>query len=119
MSLESHLQSLLLLAAPLALPSIRFFRRNIGKAKYGEHTVRFGIPGQCDLYAIGRGGKLHLEVELKNVGKTLNQDQKAWRDWCLEWEVPHIVLKALKDETDVQTIERWLEELRSTLRAML
>ena len=111
MSLESQLQVALLLAAPTRLPSVRFFRRNIGAAKmHGGATVRFAIPGQADLYGVTRGGG-HLEVELKAAGRHLEPDQRAWAAWCAEWEVPHIVLTGRKEETIEETVERWLGEL--------
>lgn len=108
---ESSLQSALLLAAPASLPSLRLFRRNITKVKIRGYTVQFGLPGQCDLYGYLKGGQA-LEVELKAAGKGLNPDQKKWRDWCVEWGVPHIVLTGRKEETVEETVDRWIEELR-------
>jgi hypothetical protein len=110
MSLESQLQAVLLLVAPKRFPTLRLFRRNVGAAKMHGVTVRFAIPGQCDLYGITRNGG-HLEVELKAAGKRLSPDQRAWAAWCAEWEVPHIVLIAEKEETVEQTVERWCREL--------
>ena len=119
MNLESQLQQRLLLSAPSRLPDIRFFRRNVGKVKVTrkdgkEYTMRFALPGQCDLYGITRGGR-HLECELKGPGKKLEPDQVKWRDWCLEWRIPHIVLTAQKNELETQTVERWLDELGALL----
>lgn len=114
MSLESTLQAHLLLAAPARLPSLRLFRRNVIAVRVEERTVRAGIAGQCDLYGITRGGG-HIEIELKNVGKDLNPDQKKWRAWCLEWEIPHVVLRAAKGETVEGTVERWLTELAALI----
>jgi len=114
MSLESRLQSLLLLEAPASLPNLRLFRRNIGEAKLkGGYTVSFGIKGQCDLYGYTRGGRPPLEIELKGVGGRLSTEQRAWASWCAEWGIPHIVLTAQKDESDVETVNRWIEELRA------
>lgn len=111
MSLESQLQSALLLAAPARIPDLRLFRRNIGEAKLkGGYTVQFGIPGQCDLYGITRGG-VHLEVELKGLKTPLSVEQRVWKDWCDEWQIPHIVLRAGKDETVKETVDRWCREL--------
>ncbi len=111
MSLESHLQTKLLLEAPKRFKDLRLFRRNVGSAVMkGGYTVQFAIPGQCDLYGYVRGGRT-IEVELKNVGEGLKPDQKIWRAWCVEWGIPHIVLTAMKNETDQQTIDRWCAEL--------
>lgn len=112
MNLESKLQALLLIAAPERFPDLRLFRRNVGAAKIRGFTVRFALPGQCDLYGMTRGGQ-HYEVELKGPGKKLEPDQVKWRDWCLEWKVPHIVLTAMKMETETETVERWISELEN------
>lgn len=114
MTLESTLQTALLLALPSRLPDVRFFRRNVGAANFGGATVRFAIKGQCDLYGIVRGGKI-LECELKKFGETLKPDQKAWAAWCKEWEIPHIVLIGGKTETVDETVERWIGELKTLL----
>lgn len=114
MSLESTLQARLLLAAPARLPALRLFRRNVVAVRIENRTVRAGIKGQCDLYGLMRGGG-HIEVELKGVGKPLRPEQEDWQTWCLEWEVPHVVLRALKGETVEQTVERWLSELERAI----
>jgi hypothetical protein len=117
MTLESTLQTALLLAAPRELPDIRLFRRNVGVARLrGGHTVSFAVAGQCDLYALVRGGK-HIEVELKQAGapKRIPPDQQAWADFCLDWGVPHIVLRAAPTETVGDTIVRWCAELRAVV----
>lgn len=114
MSLESTLQVALLLALPARLPSVRFFRRNVGAAKFRGATVRFAIKGQCDLYGYVRGGRT-IEVELKAPGKRLEPDQKTWAAWCKEWGVPHIVLTGRDEETVEETVERWIVELTAEL----
>ena len=113
---ESVLQAALLLEAPKSLPHIRLFRRNVIAARVGERTVRAGIKGQCDLYGYVRGGRT-IEVELKAAGKTLSPEQRVWRNWCLEWGIPHIVLTGAKGETVDQTVERWLGELEQLITA--
>ena len=117
MNLESVLQAHLLLLAPDRLPNLRLFRRNVGQMKIQRkdgqwYMMRFALPGQCDLYGMTRGGQ-HYEVELKGPGKKLEPDQVKWRDWCLEWKVPHIVLTAMKGETETETVERWISELEN------
>lgn len=115
MSLESQLQTALLLAAPARLPWLRLFRRNIGEARMrGGYTVSFGLPGQCDFYGYVRGGRAPIEIELKAAGKKIKpgSDQDKWRSWCLEWGVPHVVLTGRKEETVEETVERWIGELR-------
>jgi hypothetical protein len=113
---ESQLQVKLLLVAPERFPDLRLFRRNVGSARMqGGHVVQFAIPGQCDLYGVTRGGKCHLEVELKAAGKRLEPDQKNWASWCASWGIPHIVLTGGKDETVEETVDRWCDELRELL----
>lgn len=80
----------------------------------GGHTVAFAIPGQADLYGYVRGGRT-IEVELKKYGERLKPDQELWETWCLEWEIPHIVLTGGKNETIEETINRWCLELQTLL----
>lgn len=110
MNLESQLQARLLLVAPERLPTLRLFRRNISTVNLRGYKVQFGIPGQGDLYGLVRGGR-HLEIELKSATGSLNPEQRAWREWCIGWGIPHVVLKARKDETVEETVERWCDEL--------
>jgi hypothetical protein len=113
MNPESRLQAKLLLEAPKRFADLRLFRRNIGSATMrGGYTVAFGIPGQCDLYGVTRGGR-HLEIELKSVGKRVapGSDQDNWANWCAEWGIPYAVLTAKKNETDDEVIDRWCNEI--------
>ena len=115
MSHESTLQASFLLVQPLELPSLRFFRRNIGEAKLrGGYTVKFGIAGQFDFYAIQTGG-LHIEVELKSSTGTLRPAQREWRDFCIAWKIPFVILKGRHEESVDDTVKRWIEEMRELL----
>lgn len=112
---EAQLQTAFLLAAPAALPTLRLFRRNIGVARlHGGHVVRFGVPGQSDLWGVTRGG-VHLEVECKAYGGRLSPDQLRWSEWCATWGIRWVLLKAWKGETSEQTVERWVYEVRMAL----
>ena len=111
---ESQLQVALLLAASRELQDLRLFRRNVGVARIEGRAVRFAIAGQCDLYALVRGGG-HLEVELKAAGGRLSPEQESWQNWCIAWSIPHIVLKAEKGETVEQTVGRWCAELKEEI----
>jgi hypothetical protein len=110
---ETDLGKLLLLAAPYALPNMRLFRRPIlnVRAEKGFH-VRAGIPGQADFYAMTRGGG-HIEIETKAATGRLEQAQKRWRVLCVEMAVPHLVLRARKDEAPSDTVQRWIQEIRN------
>jgi len=108
---EAVLQSAFLLAAPAELPDLRLFRRNIGAARVGERTIKFAVTGQSDLYGMWRGGQ-HIEIELKAATGRLSVEQVLWQQWCQTWGVPHVVLKARKDESEAETVRRWCEEIR-------
>jgi hypothetical protein len=93
----------------------RFFRRNTGIIKLEDRVFRAGIPGQCDLYVIGRGG-WHGEVEIKRYTR-LSPAQENWRDWCVSWNVPWLVLDVSKSENPPETISRWVNEVSEWLRS--
>lgn len=117
--LEGTLKAALLEAAPRILPNVRFFVRSIGEGKLQSgNTVSFGIKGQCDLQAYIRntGGRA-IECELKKSTGTLRPDQKVWRDFCLAWGIPWILLKGGQGETVEQTMIRWFVELTSLVNA--
>jgi hypothetical protein len=86
-------------------------------ARFGERTVRAGIKGQCDLYGYIRGG-LTVEIEIKSHNGRMSPEQMAWQTWCLEWRIPHVVLRAKKEETEEETVERWCLELEELLRSI-
>ena len=113
---ETTLQLALLLAAPRALPNLRLYRRNVGSARALRtgQVVQYGLEGQADLYALVRGGR-HVEIELKAARGVLSPAQESWRNWCIAWGIPHVVLKAENGETVEQTVKRWCDELAHQL----
>lgn len=111
--LESDYQRALLQRASVEFRDHRFFRRNVGAIRLEDRFFRASLPGQCDLYVIGRGG-WHGEVEIKRFTK-LSPDQVAWRDWCYAWAVPWLLLEVDKAEAPPQTIARWMGVLRAWL----
>lgn len=116
-------------------PRVRLFRRNIWNDNMQNlHTgkiikVKAGIVGQADAYAFVRAGKpvfnagglagwtttkgpaVPIEIEFKGAKTVVSDEQKQWRAFCLEWGVPHIVLRASHDEEPSQTVMRWHFEL--------
>lgn len=114
MPTEIQLQSALLLEAPRVLTSARLFRRNVGAARFKGHVVQFGIPGQCDLYAITRAS-IHVEVELKLWMGRLRPAQIEWKSFCESWGVRWVLLQSWKQESVDQTVRRWIYELQSSL----
>jgi len=118
-----HLQPALLLAAPKRIPDLRLFRRNIITARVPSHDnqpfdarsdrkVRAGIKGQADLYGFWRGG-WPIEIEFKSVTARSTPEQIRWAEWCREWGVPHLLLRALKEETLDETVQRWLGQIEA------
>lgn len=105
---ESALQSQLLLRAPIELPDLRLFRRNVGVARSIRDgaITRFGIKGQPDLYGLWRGGGF-VEVELKSKNGRLRPEQAAYAAWCASWGVTHLVLVE-------SSIDDWLKQIAAT-----
>ncbi len=112
--LETDYVHALMARAALEFPDVRLFRRNTGMMRLehkGESRMfRAGIPGQCDLYGLSKGGR-HFEIEVKRFGK-LSEAQTIWRAWCAEWNVPWLCVMVRKDEQQSETITRWIGELR-------
>lgn len=115
---ETDLKYALLLAAPRALPDVRLFVRPILRVNLRDpdRTIAVGIRGQADVYGLVRGGG-HIELELKSAAGTMKKKQLAWRAFCAEWGIPHLVLKARAGESQEQTVERWVGEIRSRLQS--
>ena len=115
---EHDLLALFIREAPKALPTVRVFRRNIIRRKVvieGRPVMLVnGIPGQGDAYALLRGGR-HVEIETKDAKGRMGEAQIRWRAFCASWGVPHLVMKARKDEPSDTTVTRWIEELRGVL----
>jgi hypothetical protein len=100
---------------PYRLPHARIFRRNIINVETSRgYRVRNGIAGQADAYALVRGGR-HVELETKAAAGRLAPVQKAWRAYCASFEIPHLVLRARKDEAPADTVDRWIDELQAVL----
>jgi hypothetical protein len=112
-SLETDYVHALMARASVALPDVRLFRRNTGlirlEHKGDPRVFRAGIPGQADIYALGRGGQ-HYEIEVKRFGK-LSEAQERWRDWCRSWDVPWLLLEVRRAEPETETVHRWMREL--------
>lgn len=109
--LETDYVHALLARAPLEFPDVRLFRRNTGIIQLESRVFRASIPGQCDLYAIGKGGR-HYEVECKRFGR-MSEPQARWREWCATWGVPWLLLEVRRTELPAETLSRWVGELRT------
>lgn len=111
---EHDLLWALIVKVPTVLPYVRIYRRDIlnvtASARGRSWRVRAGIPGQADAYALTKSGE-HIEIETKAAAGRMADEQKAWRAFCLEWRIPHLVLRERKGETPDQTVNRWIAEL--------
>ena len=119
---ENQLLAKLLEAAPFALPNLRLFRRQVLHVEaIGRDGHRFRVAaaakGQCDAYALLRGGRC-IEIETKAHGGKLRHEQEAWRDWCRSWQIPWLMLTAGKGEHPNDTVVRWLEEIAGIARGL-
>lgn len=113
---ETDLLHLFMLRAPLAVADLwRVERRNIinVQSTYGAR-VRNGIKGQADAFALFRGG-CHVEIETKAARGILEDAQRRWRSACLANRVPHLVLRAARQESPEDTVTRWIDELRAVV----
>ena len=114
---ETDLLHLFIQRAPLSLPDCRVFRRNVLNVETKQgFRARNGIRGQADCYAITRGGR-HVEIETKAARGQLAEAQKRWREFCVSFGVPHLVLRAHFKETADETVARWIVELAMCLRS--
>lgn len=104
--------------APYVLP-VRIERRNIINRTVqiqGRRVhLRNGIVGQCDAFALVRGGG-HVELETKAAKGQMRAAQERWRAWCASWGIPHLVLKARAKESPGDVVNRWIQELAEVCR---
>ncbi len=115
-TLESDYGHDLQARATLVFPDVRMFRRALMHTSIEGRFVRGGgVAGQCDFYALGKGGK-HYEIELKREHGRLSEAQGVWREWCAVWGVPWILLQVRKGEVPCETVARWVDELRGFFR---
>lgn len=110
MPLEGSYVQALLARATTQWPTLRFFRRHVTAMGVEGRYFKIGLKGQCDLYVIERGGR-HFEIEVKNLRGRLNPEQILWREWCVRWGVPWILLQVEREELPADTVERWVVEL--------
>ena len=115
---ETDLLHLFIVRAPLTLPNVRVFRRNIINRVATERGRKFqlrnGIKGQCDAYVLLRGGG-HVELETKAARGTMREAQERWQEFCWAFDIPHLVLRARRGETPEETVTRWIDELRTVV----
>jgi hypothetical protein len=97
---------------PYVVPRARAFRRNIlnAQTEEGWRAVN-GIKGQCDCYVYVRPGGTVIEVETKAKGGVLSLKQHAWKRFCVDWGIPHLVLLEAKGDAPEVTVDKWIAEI--------
>jgi hypothetical protein len=113
--IETDLVKLFIERIPFKLPHARAFRRNVvDEMSARGYRIIAGIAGQADVYVYAKGGRV-VEVEAKSAKGSMRQLQLKWAAFCRAWGVPHMVIKATAGEEPLQTVDRWIEELREVL----
>lgn len=112
---ETDLLMKFIAEVPSHMPNVRVFRRTIINAEVARDGRSFrlkaGIKGQADAYAYIDGGRV-VEIETKAAKGRMLEEQIAWRAFCAERRIPHLVLRALRGEHPAATVDRWIAELR-------
>jgi hypothetical protein len=128
---ETDLVKLFVARVPHVLPDCRAFERTIIdavvillhhfflwlKTRAGEPIktrLRSGVAGQSDVWILVKGGR-HIEVEAKAARGVMREAQERWKEFCGVWGVDHLIVRAKKGETPEETVDRWVEELRSVV----
>lgn len=118
-------------------PRVRLFRRQVIDKTVQDvhsgrvHQVKAGIKGQADVYGFIKtfvpvhttsgvkiAGYTHdpsiavpFEVEFKAERTRVSAEQERWKEFCAEWGIPHLILRARIGESQEQTLTRWNSEL--------
>ncbi len=107
---------------------VRLFRRNIIDKTVQEMRtgrviqMKAGLPGQADAYGFIRNPQISLldrlelppipiEIEFKGQKTRVSPEQKNWRAFCDEYQVPYLILRAGVEESSGFTITRWTDEM--------
>lgn len=90
---ESAIQKQILLY--LSKRGIWHRRFNSGIANMGGRYVRFGTPGLPDIMA--RTKQSIVWIEVKQPGKYLTVEQRAWKAECEQFGDVHITARSVED----------------------
>lgn len=75
---------------------MRLWRANVGAARFGRQTVRFGIPGQADLTGILPSG-LRLEIEVKSASGVQTAEQRAYQSIIERFGGVYVLARSVDD----------------------
>lgn len=92
---------------------LRLWRANVGVARYGKRTVRFGVPGQADLTGIlpvtlacpacrtvaGKAG-VRLEIECKTPGSKQTTEQRQYEQIIRRFGGIYVLAYSVQDVWD-------------------
>jgi len=92
--------------------NVRLFIRNVGVIEFEGRVFRSGIAGQADVWGwvYVDPWPIPIEIECKNVRTKETDEQRAWQAYCQSKRVPYLKLRAKKNETPKQIVDRWTEE---------
>lgn len=82
-----------------------YFKR--GKSYFGPYKA--GEAGQCDLYILGCGSC--IEIELKGEGDRLREDQLKWKRFCFKKGIPHHIIRSETKEKDLNKLHETLTRI--------
>lgn len=108
-----------ILRAVATQPGVRLWRANVGVARYGQRTVRFGVPGQADLTGIlpvtlacpacgtvaGTLG-VRLEIECKKPGGEQTTEQQQYERIIRRFGGIYVLAYSVQDVWDAITGEQ-------------
>jgi hypothetical protein len=113
--LETELVKLFVAHIPFHIPDCSPFIRSILDVITNKgYRARAGIPGQADVFVYAKGGKV-VEIEAKTATGRVAEAQKSWRARCLYLGIPHMIVRAQKGEKPMDTVLRWISELKGVL----
>ena len=78
------------------LPGLRIWRANAGVARFGQRTVRFGIPGQADLTGILPDGR-RLEIEVKSATGRQSSEQRSFQNMIERFHGVYILARSVEE----------------------
>lgn len=96
--------------------TMRLFIRNVGTIEFEGRVFKSGITGMADVWGwfspviLQTSFPIPLEIELKNVRTRETKEQRAWAAYCVSRKVPYLKLRARKNETPFEIVNRWVNE---------
>ena len=121
---ETEIGLLWLRAVPVALPHVRVFRNSVVRGTVSGRGLRpdwyasAGIEGHGDAFWIAPPRmyeNYYGQVEWKAKGGRMGASQMHWRTYCEPRGIPYLVMRVAKGEEPDQTVERWIDELRTAI----